>query len=64
MFLVTVSEGIQFPTGLMVIKGEYMASYETTWNKGGYVFQYYRLGEAIYHFTNLLVVGTHLQLVL
>jgi hypothetical protein len=30
-------------------------------NKGGYVSQYYRTGEVIYHFTNL-VVGTNLQL--
>jgi hypothetical protein len=29
--------------------------------KGGYVFQYYRPGESVYHFMNL-VVGTNLQL--
>jgi hypothetical protein len=47
--------GIQYTIVLMVIKGEYMTRDETTWKKGGYVFQDYRLGEFIYHFTNLFV---------
>jgi hypothetical protein len=58
---VTDSEGIEFMIGSMVIKGEYLTQDERTWKKGGYVFQYYRPGEVVYHFMNL-VVGTNLQL--
>ena len=47
--------------GSMIIKGEYIKRDERKWKKGGYVFQYYKLGEFVYHFTNL-VVGTNLQL--
>jgi hypothetical protein len=47
--------------GSMIIKGEYIKRDERKWKKGGYVFQYYRPGEVIYHFMNL-VVGTNLQL--
>jgi hypothetical protein len=47
--------------GSMVIKGEYLTQDERTQKKGGYVFQYYRPGEVVYHFMNL-VVGTNLQL--
>ena len=61
MQLVTDSEGIEFPIGSMVIKGEYLTQDERIQKKGVYVFQYYRLGEVVYHFTNL-VVGTSLQL--
>jgi hypothetical protein len=34
-------EGIEFPIGSMVIKGEYLTQDEIKQNKGGYVFQYY-----------------------
>jgi hypothetical protein len=44
----------------MVIKGEYITWDERKLNKGGYVFQDYKLGQVIYHFTNL-VVCTNLQ---
>jgi hypothetical protein len=54
-------EGIEFLIGSMIIKGKYLTHDGRTHKKVGYVFQYYRLGEAIYHFTNL-VVGTNLQL--
>ena len=55
------SEGYEFPIRLMVIKGKYMKQDERTRNKSGYVFQYYRPGEVVYHFTNM-VVGINLQL--
>jgi hypothetical protein len=55
------SKGNQFLIGSMVIKGEYLTQDERTWKKCGYVFQDYRPGESIYHFTNL-VIGTNLQL--
>jgi hypothetical protein len=58
---VTDSQGIEFLIGSMVIKGEYLTHDERTWKKGGYVFQYYKLGQVVYHFTNL-VIGTNLQL--
>jgi len=58
---VTESEGIEFLIGLMVIKQEYMTWDEITRKKGGYVFQDYKPGQVVYHFTNL-VIGTNLQL--
>ena len=61
MRLVTNFEGIEFMIGSIVIKVEYLIQDEIICNKGGYVFQYYRLDEALYHFTNL-VYGTNLQL--
>ena len=61
MRLVTNSQGIEFMIGSMVIKVEYLTQDERICNKGGYVFQYYRLDEALYHFTNL-VYGTKLLL--
>jgi hypothetical protein len=42
---VTDFESIEFLIGSMVIKGEYLNRDERTPNKGGYVYQYYRLGE-------------------
>ena len=36
------SEGIDFPIGMMVIKGEYQTQDEMAWKKKGYVFEYYR----------------------
>ena len=35
-------EGIDFPIGMMVIKGEYHTKDEMAWKKKGYVFEYYR----------------------
>jgi hypothetical protein len=61
ILLVTDSKGIEFLIVSMVIKGEYLTHYERTWKKGGYACKYYRPGEVVYHFTNL-VVGTNLQL--
>jgi hypothetical protein len=57
----TDSKGIEFLIGSMVIKGQYLTQYERAPKKGGYLFQEYRLGEAVYHFRNLVVV-TNLQL--
>jgi hypothetical protein len=45
----------------MVIKGEYLTHDGRTQKKGSYVFQYYRPGEIVNNFTNL-VVGTNIQL--
>jgi hypothetical protein len=56
---VTDFEGIEFLIGSMVIKGEYLTRDERTRKKGGYVFQYYKPRQFVYHFTNL-VVGTNL----
>ena len=61
MRLVTDFEGIEFPIGSMVIKGEYLTQDKRIQKKGGYVFQDYKLGQFVYHFTNL-VIGTNLQL--
>ena len=47
--------------GLMVIKRVYLAQNDKTWEKDGYLFEYYRLGTSIYHFMNI-VIGTNLQL--
>jgi len=32
-----------------------MTQEERTWNKGGYVFQYYKPGQVVYPFTNLII---------
>jgi len=56
---VTNSKGIEFFIGSMVIEGQYMTWDERTQKKGGYVFQYYKPGQVIYHFTNL-VIGTNI----
>ena len=54
-------ENIEFPTGSMVIKGEYLTlAAQQKW-KGGYVYQDYRPGSIVYHFTNL-VVGINIKL--
>jgi hypothetical protein len=47
MQLVTNCEGIEFPIGSMVIKGEYLTQDEGTQNKGGYLFQYYKPGQVV-----------------
>ena len=49
-------ENIEFPTGSMVIKGEYFTLEAQHKRKGGYVYQDYRLGAIVYHFTSLVVV--------
>ena len=58
---VTVDENIKFPTGSMVIKGEYLTLATKQKRKGGYVYQDYRTGAIVYHFTNL-VVGINIKL--
>ena len=55
------SEGNDFPIGSMVIKGEYLTQVSQAWKKKGYVFEDYRPGKIVYHYTNL-VIGTNLQL--
>ena len=58
---VTDDENIEFPTGSMVIKGEYLTLAAQQKRKGGYVYQDYRPGAIVYHFTNL-VFGTNIKL--
>ena len=58
---VTVDENIEFPTGMIVIKGEYLTLVAQQKGKGGYVYQDYRPGAIVYHFTNL-VVGINIKL--
>ena len=55
------SEGNDFPIGLIIIKGESLTKVSHTWKKKGYVFEYYRPGQNVYHYTNL-VISTNLQL--
>ena len=45
----------------MVIKGEYLTQVSHARKKKGYVFEDYRPGQIVYHYTNL-VIGTNLQL--
>ena len=45
----------------MVIKGEYLTLATQQKRKGGYVYQDYRPGAIVYHFTNL-VVGINIKL--
>ena len=45
----------------MVIKGEYLTLAAQQKRKGGYVYQDYRPGAIVYHFTNLLV-GINIKL--
>jgi hypothetical protein len=58
---VTDDENIEFPTGSMVIKGEYLTLAAQQKRKTGYVYQDYRPGAIVYHFSNL-VVGTNIKL--
>ena len=58
---ITYDENIEFPTGSMVIKGEYLAIATQSKRKGGYVYQDYRPGSIVYHFTDL-VVGINIML--
>ena len=55
------SEGNAFPIRSMVIKGEYLTQVTHAQKKKGYVFEDYRLGQIVYHYTNLYI-GTNLQL--
>ena len=45
----------------MVIKGDYLTLTTQHKRKSGYVYQDYRLGAIVYHFTNL-VVGINIKL--
>ena len=45
----------------MVIRGEYLTLEAQQKRKGGYVYQDYRLGAIVYHFTNL-VVGINIKM--
>ena len=45
----------------MVIKGEYLTLATQQKQKDGYVYQDYKLGAIVYHYTNL-IVGTHIKL--
>ena len=47
--------------GSMVIKGEYLTLDTQQKKKDGYVYQHYKPGAVVYHFTNL-IVGTHIKL--
>ena len=55
------SKGNDFPIGSMVIKGEYLTQVSHAQKKKGYVFEDDRLGQIVYHYTNL-VIGTNLHL--
>ena len=52
---VTDDENIEFPTGSMVIKVEYLTLAAQQKRKGGHVYQNYRPRAIVYHFTNLAV---------
>jgi len=54
-------EGIEFPIGSMVVKGEYLTLDGKSRKTSGHVFMDYRLGSVVYHFTNL-IVGTNIHL--
>ena len=58
---ITYDENIEFPTGSMVIKGEYLKLAAQQKRKGGYVYQDYRPRAIVYHFTNL-EVGINIKL--
>ena len=47
--------------GRWFIKGEYLTHVSHTQKKKGYVFEDYRPGQIVYHYTKL-VIGTNLQL--
>ena len=55
----TDSEGIHFPIGSMVIKGEYLTLDERTRKKKGYVFEDYIPCHFVYHYTSL-IIGTNI----
>ena len=51
----------EFLIGSMVIKGEYLTLDTQQKKKDGYVYQDYKLGVVVYHFTNL-IVSAHIKL--
>ena len=54
-------EDNEFPVGSMVIKGEYLTLATQQKKKDGYVYQDYKPGAIVYHYTNL-IVGTNIKL--
>ena len=52
---VTDDDNIEFLIGSMVMKGAYLTLAAQQKRKGGYVYQDYRPGAIVYHFTNLVV---------
>ena len=60
-FSLTEIEGIDFPIGSMVTKGEYFTLDERMRKKQRYVFEDYRSSHFVSHYANL-VAGTNLQL--
>ena len=58
---VTNDENNKFMTGSMVVKGEYLTVASHKKKKDGYVYQDYKLGSIVYHFTNL-IVGKNIKL--
>jgi len=56
----TDDENNHFPTGSMVVKGEYLTHDNNARKKSGYVYRDYKPGASVYHFTNL-IIGTNLQ---
>ena len=52
---ITDDENIEFPTGSMVIKGDYLKLASQHKRTGGYAYQDYRPKAIVYHFTNLVV---------
>ena len=58
---ITDDENIEFPTGSMVIKGDYLTLAAQQKRKTRYVYQDYKAGAIVYYFTNL-VVGINIKL--
>ena len=58
---VIYDEDNEFPVGSMVIKGEYLTLTTQQKKKHGYVYQDYKPGAIVYHYTNL-IVGTNIKL--
>ena len=54
-------EDNEFMIGSMVIKGEYLTLATQQKKKDGYVYQDYKPGAIVYHYTNL-IVGTNIKL--
>ena len=50
---VTDDENIEFPTGSMVIKGEYLTLAAQQKRKGGYAYQDYRPGAIVYRICDI-----------
>ena len=54
-------EDNEFSVGSIVIKGEYLTLATQQKKKYGYVYQDYKPGAIVYHYTNL-IVGTNIKL--